>query len=142
MWENILSFLGRSNGVSKVLADKNILVIDDGVTERTFMSKVLTERGCRIITAADGHAGLQEAAAQSPDLIILDYRMPGFSGKDVCQRLKSNEQTKRIPVIFLTGSTTNVVECYDVGADYYLSKPISAKALIRQLELTFQQLAA
>lgn len=141
MFKKILGLFNRRNGSSKILAGKKILLVDDGVTERAFMSRVLTDQGCQVIAAADGPAGLAEANAQSPDLIILDYLMPGLTGKDVCQRLKSNPKTKNIPVIFLTGSTTNVVECYDVGADYYFSKPISAKALIRQLELTFQELA-
>lgn len=140
MWEKILQFFGRSSS-SKVLLDKTILVIDDGIAERTLMTKVLTSRGCRIITAADGNAGIEKAGAQKPDLILLDFMMPGLNGKDVCRQLKSDEKTKHIPVVFLTGSP-NVVECYDVGADYYLSKPISAKALIRQLELTFQELTA
>ena len=144
MLEKIFKLFGK-NGKSPALANKTILVVDDGITERTFMSKVLDKEGCRVITAADGPAGLEKAAAERPDLIILDFFMPpGMNGKEVCQRLKSNAATKGIPVVFLTGSAkpVNVVECYDVGADYYLSKPISAKALIRQLELTFQELAA
>ena len=142
MWEKILNIFGRKNGAVKILADKTILIVDDGVTERAFMSKVLSGQGCRIIAAADGQAGVEKANSESPDLVILDYMMPGLNGKDVCQRLKSNPKTKNIPVVFLTGSTTNVVDCYDVGADYYLSKPINAKMLIRQLELTFQELTA
>jgi CheY-like chemotaxis protein len=143
MWKNILNWFGnRNNNKAKFLANKTILVVEDGATERTFISKVLTGLGCRVLTADNGKAGLDEAIARMPDLILLDYRMPGLNGNEVCQKLKANDKTKAIPVVFLTGSTTNVVECYDVGADYYLAKPISAKALIRQLELTFQELAA
>ena len=144
MWEKILSLFGRKNGQAKILADKAILLIDDGITERTFMSKILAQQGCRVRTAADGQIGLEQANSEIPDLIILDFFMPGLNGKEVCQRLKASDKTKAIPVVFLTGSTTpeDVVGCYDVGADYYLSKPISAKALVRQLELTFQELPA
>ena len=141
MWDKIMQFFGRNRGYSKVLVDKTILVIDDGQAERTLMSKILSDRGCRVVTAADGQTGLENANLQNPDLILLDYLMPGLNGKEVCRRLKSEAKTKSIPVVFLTGST-NVVECYDVGADYYLSKPISAQALIKQLELTFQELSA
>ncbi len=142
MWKTILSWFGNRNSKTQMFVDKTILVVDDGVTERTFISKILTDRGCRVITADNGKAGLEQALASHPDLILLDYRMPGLNGNEVCQKLKANTETKAIPVVFLTGSTSNVVECYDVGADYYLAKPISAKALIRQLELTFQELTA
>ena len=140
MWDSILKLFGK-NGASKTLAGKTILIIDDGETERRFISGIIEKQGCRALAAADGKAGIELAKTSRPDLVILDYRMPGLNGKEVCQILKSDENTRKIPVVFLTGSTTpgNVVECYDVGADYYLSKPISAKSLIHQIELTFQE---
>jgi len=144
MLQKILS-LFRKNGKPKALAEKTILIVDDGITERTLMERILKREGCRVLTAIDGPSGLEKAASHRPDLILLDFFMPpGINGKEVCQKLKSSERTKNIPVVFLTASAkpTDVVECYDVGADYYLAKPISAKSLIRQLELTFQELAA
>ena len=72
---------------------------------------------------------------------MLDLAMPGMNGKEVCKRLKNKDETKHIPVVFLTGSATaaDVVECYDVGADYYLNKPIRPDVLIKQIEMTFQE---
>jgi DNA-binding response OmpR family regulator len=70
--------------------------------------------------------------------IILDYSLPDIDGKAVCKRLKSEEETEKIPVIFLTARITpnTVIDCYDVGAEHYLVKPISPSALIDQIEET------
>ena len=141
MFKKILGLFNRRNGSSKILAGKKILLVDDGVTERAFMSRVLTDQGCQVIAAADGPAGLAEANAQSPDLIILDYLMPGLTGKDVCQRLKSNPKTKNIPVIFLTALSSPHEEerGLSLGAVDYITKPIDPPLVLArvntQLEL-------
>jgi CheY-like chemotaxis protein len=140
MLQKILDFFKKTSPF-KTLAGKTILVVDDNEVERTFISRTLQKQGCRVLTAVDGQAGLVAAQNERPDLIILDFVMPNLNGRDTCQRLKANSETKRIPVVFLTGSVAaaNVVECYDVGADYYLNKPIGADMLIKQIDMTFQE---
>lgn len=121
---------------------RTILLIDDGEVERKTTSAVLGKRGYKVLTAENGEIGLKLAQEQRPDLILLDFMMPGMMGKEVCQRLKQIPATKDIPVIFLTGSIApkSVIDCYEVGAEYYLAKPISARTLINQVEMIFNEL--
>jgi len=119
---------------------KHILVIDDGEVERRFMTEVLTNAGYRVTARPEGISGLETALRENPDLIILDYLMPEMDGNEVCKKIKSNSEIKTIPVIFLTGSSRpeTVITCYDVGADQYLNKPISAGALLQQVQATLE----
>ncbi len=122
---------------------KRILVIDDGAVERRFISRSLEKRGYDVSTAKDGQDGLKAAQEEKPDLIVLDYHMPGLDGVEVCKKLKADKaQTRDIPVVFLTGSKSpaSVVDCYDVGAEYYLSKPISARTLVNEVDMVFQEM--
>jgi len=141
MWNilrNIFSF-NKARAVST--NGQTILVIDDGEVERQFMVRSLAKVGYTVHTRSDGDSGLEAARSLRPDIIILDYLMPGMDGQAVCRKLKSDPQTRNIPVIFLTGSSRpeTVITCYDIGADQYLSKPISAKALTDQVQTTLAQ---
>jgi len=139
MWEKIQAFFSgrgdsRNNG-------KLILVIDDGEVERKFMAATLERKGYTVLTAASGDEGIRLAQERKPDAIFLDFIMPpGLNGKEVCTKLKSDEKTRDIPVVFLSGSVTpgKVIDCYDVGAEYYLSKPISAATLLEHTRLLIE----
>jgi len=144
VFDKILDFFRGANGGKSRFAGKTILVVDDGEVERAFISRVLEKRGYKVFTAADGKQGLSLSNRENIDLVVLDYYMPGCNGKEVCEDLKRNEKTKDIPVIFLTGSASakNVVECFDVGAEYFLRKPISGGELIKQIEMILSELEA
>ena len=118
-----------------------ILAIDDDVTQRTLIQRVLEKRGYRVVTTQDGRTGLEMAVTQRPDLILLDSVMPLMSGNEVCRRLKEDNRTKNIPVLFLTSldNPKDVIEQYDLGAEIHLKKPISPKELISQIEMTFEE---
>jgi DNA-binding response OmpR family regulator len=66
--------------------------------------------------------------------------LPGIKGREVCKRLKNDELTKNIPVIFITGmdTTKNLIDCYEYGADDFLNKSVSPRTLISQIELTLE----
>ena len=119
----------------------NILVIDDGNVERHTAQRILEKAGCRVVTAENGKIGLYLAETEKPDVIVLDCFMPGMLGPEVCVKLKDNKVTKDIPIIFLTGSDTpsNIVNCYDVGAAQFLTKPVSANILINQIKSILQE---
>jgi two-component system, OmpR family, response regulator RpaA len=143
MIDKILDLLRCPCRSNSKFAGKKVLVVDDGEVEREFISRVLEKRGFVARTAADGHRGLDMAVnGEKFDLVVLDYYMPGFTGKEVCAGLKRNEKTKDIPVIFLTGSANarDVVECFDAGAEYFLRKPISGAMLIKQIEMILSEL--
>lgn len=143
MWQRIKKiFSGWRRGPQP--RGKHILVIDDGELERHFLLSTLTKNGFDVSCADRGEKGIRLAMEIKPDMIIMDYSMPGMNGDEVCRRLKEMPETQKIPVIFLTGSASpkSVIECYDGGADYFLAKPISARMLIQQIELTFEDVEA
>ena len=102
-----------------------VLIIDDSADARTVARARLRPDGHEIISAQDGSEGLSLAARENPDLILLDLNMPDMSGLEVCRRLKADETTGSIPVIFLTGSddTEDKVKGLDRGAVDYVTKP-------------------
>lgn len=140
MWQKFLKGFFGKNGHRSILQGKKILIIEDGEGERRFIIRTLEKKGCSVLVASEGMTGIQLAKTENPDLILLDYVMPGIDGREVCVRLKNDETTKSIPIIFLTGSVTpkNVIDCYEAGAEYYLSKPIDSRMLAQQVEMTLQ----
>ena len=130
-------FAKRESSCNPAL-DKRILTIDDDPSQRMIIQRTLAKRGYSVMAAQNGQEGLDIAFKERPDLILLDVMMPGMHGDDVCRRLKANAQTKNIPVIFLTSmdAPQDVIEHYDVGADIHLTKPINAKELISQVEIS------
>ncbi|MEI8313502.1 MAG: PAS domain S-box protein, partial [Verrucomicrobiota bacterium] len=116
-----------------------ILAIDDNPDNLTVLKAVLLDRlpDAGLLTALNGPNGLELAAAEDPDVILLDIVMPGMDGYDVCRRLKADEVLKSIPVLFLTAHTDrdSRIKAVDAGADGFLSKPFD------ELELTVQILA-
>jgi len=140
MFKKFLNIFKNSCGCAKPGTNKTVLVIDDGDSERSFLIRSLKKAGYSVIDASRGDQGLELAESQQPDMILLDYMMPGMDGNEVCRKLKNNPKTKAIPVVFLTGSTRpeTVITCYDVGAEHYLSKPISAKILLDQVRSTLE----
>jgi len=124
-----------------VFPDKKILVIDDGEVERQFISRTLDKGGYQVKTAENGELGLKAVEEEVPDLIILDFVMPGIHGDEVCKRLKMDERTSKVPVVFLTGSVrpSIVISSFDSGAEYYLAKPIGANELLKQVEMILTQ---
>jgi len=129
------------NGKAGRYAGRRILVVEDGEVERRFLERTLERSGYQPILTATGEEGLKAAREQAPDLIFLDFGLPGISGKEVCDYLKKEEATKDIPVIFLTGTSLpkDVVDCFDVGCDYFLAKPISAGTLLKQMKTVFEE---
>ena len=109
-----------------------ILLADDE-EDLVFLIKTrLESQGFEVITAYDGIETLQKARSECPDLIILDVMMPAGDGFKICQKLKIDQETSSIPVIFLTAKTLDKDERkgLGVGAEYYVKKPFEAGELI------------
>lgn len=108
----------------------NILTIDDEQLSHTFIQHVL-ENEHTIHTAMDGMEGIRLAREQQPELIILDVRMPNMDGYQVCEKLKEDPQTAKIPVLFLSANTslTEQMQGYSAGGDDYLIKPCKPETL-------------
>jgi signal transduction histidine kinase len=115
------------------LAEKKskILIVDDAVDTVELLKKRFRSEGYDTAEAYDGEEALEKVEEYIPDLIVLDVMMPKLDGYQVCQRLKTNENTKYIPVLMLTakGEVENKVRGLEIGADDYLSKPFDYKEL-------------
>ena len=114
----------------------NVLAVDDNADNLELISDILGAIGYHVSRALDGAQALELVSESAPDLILLDINMPGMSGFEVMSRLKADDQTAKIPVIFLTAlSDINYrVEGLDLGADDYLVKPYSPRELIARIE--------
>src|SRR5437879_1093403 len=102
-----------------------ILVVDDEIYIVHILDFSLGMEGYEVITALDGEQALEKLKTDKPDLIVLDIMMPKLDGYEVCKAIKSNPETRHIPVILLSAKGRNVDQKlgFDVGADDYITKP-------------------
>ena len=111
---------------------RKILLADDSVTAQNMGRKILTDAGYEVIAVNNGSAALKKIAEHKPDLAILDVYMPGYSGLEVCQRLKENPDSARIPVLLSVGKLEpfKPEEAQRVRAEGYIVKPFEASELL------------
>ena len=111
----------------------HILVVEDEVKLARFIEMELKYEGYQVSVANDGLAGLSAARETQPDLILLDWMLPGISGTEICRRLR--ETGDQVPVILLTAKDeiSDRVAGLDAGADDYLVKPFSIEELLARL---------
>ena len=114
--------------VPSTLPCGSVLVVDDDPVIAKFLAHLLARDGCRVAVARTGDDALARVAANPPDLVLLDLRMPGMGGLEVCRRLKADPATRLIPVLVLTGEDPSEarVLAWEAGADEYLTKPVRA----------------
>jgi two-component system KDP operon response regulator KdpE len=115
----------------------HILIIDDEIQIQRALRTILTEKQFQVSTASRGEDGLALAAANEPDLIILDLGLPDMDGVEVCMRLREWTQT---PVIILSvrDSERQKVAALDQGADDYLTKPFSIEELLARVRVALR----
>jgi DNA-binding response OmpR family regulator len=113
-----------------------ILVVDDDRDVAQSIELALRRRGFRVTLAHSGVEALKLLRRYRPDLVLLDVLMPGMSGIEVCRRLRADENTSELPVIFLTarGQERDRIEGLRAGADDYLSKPFNLEELILRVK--------
>lgn len=115
---------------------KLVLVIEDDPAQRRLLERMLGAREFRVLTAPDGEAGVEIAAASHPDLIVLDVMMPRLNGYQACRALKGQAGTARIPIIMLTtkDQPADAFWASEVGADLFLHKPIDLPTLFAEID--------
>jgi CheY-like chemotaxis protein len=114
---------------------RKILLADDSVTAQNMGRKILTDAGYDVVTVNNGSAALKRVAELKPDLIVLDVYMPGYSGLEVCARLKEAPETSRIPILLTVGKLEpfKPEEATRVRADGFIVKPFEASELLSAL---------
>jgi signal transduction histidine kinase len=124
---------------------REVLVVDDVAKNIEVVSEILYERGIEVSFALSGEEALSSLDHHLPDLILLDIAMPGMDGFELCRRIKENETTREIPVIFLTAKndTADLVRGFELGGVDYITKPFHTAELLSrvqtQLELKRQR---
>ncbi len=115
----------------------NILVIDDEQDILSVVSLRLKRHGHEVICVRSGEEGLRFLREDKPDLILLDIRMPGLDGYEVCKRIRKSPDLKTIPILFFTiaGDQDREVpkKCAEVGAQGYILKPFSDEDLLEKI---------
>lgn len=113
-----------------------ILVVDDQPSNLRYLSNILAQRGYKVQRAISGKLALNAVFSSPPDLILLDIIMPEMTGFEVCKRLKANEQTRDIPVIFLSvlDDATDKVKAFKVGGVDYITKPFQIEEVLARIE--------
>ncbi len=112
-----------------------ILIVDDTDTNIDILLELLGEK-YDVLVAVDGKTALDVASKEKIDLILLDIMMPEMDGYEVCQRLKSSEETQNIPVLFITAKTDedSIEKAYDVGGSDYITKPFKPRELLVRIK--------
>jgi chemosensory pili system protein ChpA (sensor histidine kinase/response regulator) len=117
-------------------SERLLLLIDDSLSIRKFVGRMLESAGYVVHTAVDGEEGLRKASAQNYRLIITDLEMPKLNGFEVIQGLRSREQTQQTPVIVMTtrAGDKHRQMALNIGASSYIAKPVEERALIQEIE--------
>ena len=118
-----------------------VLVVDDDATVAEVVSRYLDREGFSVESVGDGTVALARAAADPPDLVVLDLMLPGLDGLEVCRRLR---EMAPIPVIMLTalGEESDRIVGLDLGADDYVTKPFSPRELVARVKSVLRRAQA
>jgi CheY-like chemotaxis protein len=131
----------RMPGFEEGVAMARILIVDDNEMNRDTLSRRLERKGYTITLAVDGGAGVDKAAAEVPDLILMDMSLPVLDGWEATRRVKANPLTKHIPVIALTAHamTSDRDRAMEAGCDDYDTKPIDLARLLSKIEMQLRK---
>ncbi len=120
---------------------RRVLVVEDEAPIREMLCFILEQKGFEPIEAADFEQGIAKVCEPFPDLILLDWMLPGGSGIQFSKQLKQDELTRQIPIVMLTarGEEEDKVRGLEVGADDYITKPFSPKELTARLKAVIRR---
>ncbi|MFT6805000.1 MAG: two-component system phosphate regulon response regulator PhoB [Glaciecola sp.] len=120
---------------------RTILLVEDEAPIREMLSFVLEQAGFNVVEAEDFDVALEKVKEPYPDLILLDWMLPGGSGVQLAKKLKQHEFTRDIPVIMLTarGEEDDKIRGLEAGADDYVTKPFSPKELVARIKAVMRR---
>lgn len=113
-----------------------VLVVEDDVDIQDIVISVLSRDGYQVLTEGNGDAGLAAALTQQPDLVILDWMMPGLTGVEVCRAMRADPRTKDIAILLLTSRAqeADIDQAFTAGADDYMVKPFRGRELLSRVK--------
>jgi DNA-binding NtrC family response regulator len=119
-----------------ILTGARILVVDDVAANRDLLCQTLELAGFSISAAPTGEVALELTLLDRPDLVLLDILLPGVDGFEVCRRLKADEATRSVPVLFITAKdeTQSLVRAFDVGGVDYITKPFQSEEVLARVK--------
>ncbi|MGD0336728.1 MAG: response regulator [Candidatus Omnitrophota bacterium] len=120
-----------------------ILIVDDDPDIRDILKLTLSEEDYDVIEAADGEEALRAINSKSPDLVLLDYKIPKLDGRQVCRLVKKDLLLRHLPIIMVTGKgdISDRVDGIDAGADDYIVKPFEPKELLARIRMIIRRTA-
>ena len=126
------------------MPERTVLIVDDELAIRDMLRMALEISDYRCIEAENIQQAYALVVYERPDIILLDWMLPGGSGLELLRRLKRDESTQEVPVIMLTAKTTedNVIQGLDVGADDYITKPFAPRELIARIRALLRRAGA
>ncbi|MGI9571409.1 MAG: response regulator, partial [Desulfobulbia bacterium] len=126
--------------------DNEILVVDDDISNLKLLTELLEKEGYRVRPVEKAHVALDSAVTKPPGLILLDVRMPEMDGFELCRRLKQDERTQHVPLIFISALNDNEAQLqgFDAGGIDFISKPFEEQEVLARVKThmqlhTFQQ---
>jgi len=125
------------------MTDRTVLLVDDEFAIRDMLRMALEIADFRCIEAENIRQAYTLAVDERPDIVLLDWMLPGGSGLELLRRFKRNDSTRELPVIMLTAKTTedNLIQGLDVGADDYITKPFAPRELIARIRALLRRSA-
>lgn len=121
------------------LGTQRILVIDDDENVRDTIAVMLEQEGFKMYLAADGQSGLDSALKIKPDLILVDLRLPGLPGMEICKRLRAAQMKSAIIVLSAMGDEVDKVLLLEIGADDYVTKPFGRRELLARIRAVLRR---
>jgi PAS domain S-box-containing protein len=117
------------------IVEHHILIVDDDQQGLAVLTRILTDQGYRIYPVISGELALQAVQKMLPDLILLDIKLPGMDGYEICQRFKANERICDVPVIFISALDEMVdkVKAFEAGGVDYITKPFEAEEVLARV---------
>jgi CheY-like chemotaxis protein len=114
-----------------------VLVVDDNEDNLRVTEEILKTKGFTVHVAGDGASALRSIEQSRPDVVLLDIMLPDMDGMEVLDRLRSSNESARLPVILVTAKAQDedLLAGYKVGADYYITKPFTARQLLHGIGL-------
>src|SRR5579864_6617212 len=118
---------------------QTILVIDDDESLRDTIGVMVEQEGFRAVLTGDGRAGFEKAVTLKPDLVLVDLRLPGMSGTEICKQLRAAHVATPIIVLSALGDEIDKVLLLEIGADDYLVKPFGTRELLARIRAVLRR---